>query len=89
VDELIRITRVEGTIFATSWAEMEKESEPISEGDPGDVWISWKAEGVDAKRYVHIATEEEWKDLWNDPRLEIQFIGKRRPANWFVIAKRR
>lgn len=88
VDELIRITRVEGTIFATSWAEMKKESEPISEGDPGDVWISWKAEGVDAKRYVHIATEEEWKDLWNDPRLEIQFIGKRRPANWFVIAKR-
>jgi SAM-dependent methyltransferase len=64
-----------------------------------DLWIPWRAEGVDAKRFVHAFSEEEWKKLWTRPELEIERVGLFGKEDWtndpkearnlLVIAKKR
>ncbi|MFA6429981.1 MAG: class I SAM-dependent methyltransferase [Patescibacteria group bacterium] len=75
VAELVRITKPGGLIIATAWhltPSTAKLMTPVTEGDPGDMWVSWKADGVDTKRYVHIFTEQEWQDLWTGPHHNIE-----------------
>ncbi len=41
-------------------------------GGWGDVWVSWKAEGADAHRYVHAFTLKELKSLFDEKAWEVQ-----------------
>lgn len=103
VRELIRLTKPGGLIAATSWhptlAFTKKTIEPIPSGDTGDVWVSWRAEITDAKRYIHDFSFQEWRTLWDQPELTIDACGLfgqedwteklEEGRNWFVIAKKR
>jgi len=77
VDELVRVTKPGGMIAATAWYLNidNPRLSPVHGGDAGDFWMSWKAEGADTKRYVHVFDEKEWLALWTDPRLAIEHIG--------------
>ncbi len=98
VKELIRITKPGGWIFASSWVFPVEKAEAIKDS-LRDFWFPWKAEGVDAKRYVHLFDLKEWKELWSSPKLnikEIGLIGKeswvkdlKDARNFFVIAQKK
>ena len=101
--ELIRLVKPGGLIAVTSWhptvAVTHKIIEPLTNGDAGDLWVSWRAETPDAKRYIHDFSFEEWTELWQHPALEIEkcgLFGKEdwtkdlaEGRNWFVIARRK
>ncbi len=98
IEELIRITKPGGLIAATAWYHGDREAlEPIAEGELGDVWVPWKAEGAEGKRFVHFMQPGEWERLWDHPALAIERIGlfgtedwTEDPAqarNWFVMAQ--
>jgi ubiquinone/menaquinone biosynthesis C-methylase UbiE len=101
--ELIRLTKSGGLIAVTSWhptSEFTKRTiEPIPSADPGDLWVNWRAEITDAKRYIHDFSFEEWKTLWDHPELEIEHCGLfgkedwtdtlEEGRNWFVIARKK
>ena len=87
VVELLRITKPGGLIAASAWWVL-----PLTEGDSSpspsstrrgtDMWIPWRAEGADAKRFVHVFNLEEWKSLWTHPQLEIERIGLFGKKDW-------
>lgn len=99
VEELIRVTKPGGLIAATSWYHPGKTHVlgPIDNGEPGDVWVPWKAEGAAGKRYVHLMQPGEWKKLWDHPAVTIERIGMfgvedwtadpEAARNWFVIGR--
>ena len=74
VHELIRLTKPGGIIAATSWFLPSHRSDLLTVygGDPGDVWVPWRAQASTAKRYVHLMQPEEWDTLWNQPELRIE-----------------
>ena len=84
VDELIRITKPGGIIAATTWHVPidHPRLSPIEDGDTGDFFMSWKAEGADAKRYVHLFTDDEWAALWNRPDLTVDRVGLFGREDW-------
>lgn len=82
VEELTRITKPGGIIVASTWALDPTQYESIEEADLNDIWIPWHAEGVDAKRYVHAFSLEEWKTLWDKPELTIEHIGYFGKNDW-------
>lgn len=96
--ELIRVTKPGGAIVATSWylAPNDPRLEPTDATHPHDKMMSWKAEGADAKRYVHLFDEADWRRLWDHPHLKIERIGlfgkddwtddPTQARNWCVIA---
>ncbi len=89
VDELIRITKIGGQIVATTWHLTADAYEPVQKGESGDIWIEWKAEGADTKRFVHLFTDEEWKNLWTHPCLAIEHIGfDKNQKNRLVVARK-
>lgn len=102
VKELIRITKPGGWIIATSWHPTgrfsRQETTVIEESEPGDVWVSWKAEGAEAQRYIHDFSYGEWGSLWNHPDLTLEQIGLfgqndwtedlNEGRNWCAIAQR-
>lgn len=51
-------------ILAAAWLRLPL----VGGGVGGDVWVSWKAGGADAKRYVHAFTLGELESLF-DPRI--------------------
>jgi hypothetical protein len=57
---------------ASSWHLPVDDYEPVPQGEAGDIWVPWQAEGAEAKRYVHIYSLEAWKRLWQGPALLIQ-----------------
>jgi SAM-dependent methyltransferase len=103
VVELLRITKPGGWIIATSWhptGELSRQTvTPLNQGETGDVWVGWKADGANVQRYIHDFSHEEWKELWNHPLLEIEQIGLfgrdtwtenlSQGRNWCVIAQKR
>lgn len=89
IQELIRVTKTGGYIVATAWHLDPKDHEAVDEGVSGDVWIKWRAEGTNAKRYVHIFTTEEWEKLWSIPCLDIVHNGfDEHQKNRMVVAKK-
>ncbi len=102
VSELIRITKPGALLAATSWhplPEMTKQTiTPLTNGEEGDVWVSWNAQGVQAQRYIHDMSFKEWAELWNRPELLIEKVGLfgrsdwteelSQGRNWFVLAKK-
>lgn len=48
-------------ILAAAWLRLPM----VRGGAGGDVWVSWKAEGADAKRYVHAFTLGELQSLFD------------------------
>jgi len=87
-------------ILPLSEGEQEGVLSPPVVGSEGcDLWIPWRAEGADAKRFVHAFAEEEWKKLWTRMELEIEKIGlfgkddwtedPKEARNLFVMAKRK
>jgi SAM-dependent methyltransferase len=101
VEELVRITKPDGIILATSWLQNPHgdETATIEGGEPGDRWMPWDGPDGQALRYVHFMQPGEWAELWMHPALEIIQIGmhgKRdwtndpgEALNWRVIARRR
>lgn len=115
VHELLRITKSGGIIAASAWHlshtapdEMSRHRETAgseqgwdtSSGAPRvDFFIPWRAEGADAKRYVHAFDQKEWLSLWIHPQIEIERIGlfgkndwtddQNEARNWFVIASKK
>lgn len=80
VDELIRITKNGGLIVATAW-HLSLE--------PGNHMIDWKAEGADAKRFVYIFSDEEWRTLWIHPCLSVEQVGfDKNTKNRLVVARK-
>lgn len=77
IHELMRITKNGGLIAASAW-HLDA---------PGDQWVPWKAEGADAKRYVHGFSMDEWKQLWNQPGLIIEQISEKK--NYFILARKK
>lgn len=89
IQELLRITKTGGRIIASAWNLDPEEYEQIPNGDAGDVWVPWSAEGADAKRFVHLFTESEWKKLWMVSCIDIEHIGlDTNQKNWLVVAKK-
>lgn len=88
VHELARILKPGGTLVLTVWNLRSQRFFTfknwlaawlrlplVKSGGAGDVWVPWKAEGADAKRYVHAFTPGELKTLfdpktWNVERCE-------------------
>ncbi len=103
IKELIRITKPDGIILATSWLRNPHNltTTDIENAEPGDIWMPWQGLGEKDKgqRYVHFMQPGEWNDLWSDPELELIQIGmhgkkdwtedEQEALNWRVIAKRR
>jgi SAM-dependent methyltransferase len=99
VEEMIRITKPEGLIAATAWYIDQSEHEPVQDGDERDVWIPWRAEMADEKRFVHAFTKREWEELFTHPDLEIERVGffggkdwtddEQSARNFLVIAKKK
>jgi tRNA (uracil-5-)-methyltransferase TRM9 len=101
IDELVRITKPGGLIAVHSWFRVlpDPQISPVEDGDPGDMWITWKAEGADTKRYVHLMQPEEWNKLWSREELVIERIGlfgkkdwtedPGEARKWLVIARRK
>lgn len=89
VDELARITKSGGIIIATAWMLDPAKHETVKDGEQGDIWVNWSAEGVEDKRYVHIFGEDEWKNLWTHPDLEWIDIGlDKNGLNRMVVARK-
>lgn len=98
VNELIRITKPGGLIAATAWIVPIEKTEPVKDGETNDRWMHWRAEGADAKRYIHLFDEPAWKTLWTKSDLKIEKIGMfgkdgwtnhvRTARNWFVVARK-
>ena len=108
VQELIRITKPEGLIIASSWhlphilplakGELEgvrsdsahtsphpsfaRRGIRVKNGEPGDVWVPWKADGATAQRFVHLMQPGEWKNLWLNDALQIEQIGLFGKDDW-------
>ncbi|MSR84967.1 class I SAM-dependent methyltransferase [Candidatus Uhrbacteria bacterium] len=115
VNELIRITKPGGLIAASAWhlshtapdevsrhretAGSEQGWDTSSGATRVDFFIPWRAEGADAKRYVHAFDQKEWLSLWTHPQIEIERIGlfgkqdwtddPNEGRNWFVIAHKK
>lgn len=111
VDELARILKPGGTLVLTVWNLRGRKSFSfknwlvawarlplVKGGGPGDVWVPWKAEGTDAKRYVHAFTLGEMKSLFGTEAWEIkkrEAWGKDGPTgildarNLVVVARKR
>ena len=88
IDELARILKPGGTLVLTVWNLRSRRFFTsknwlaawlrlalVKGGGAGDVWVPWKAEGADAKRYVHAFTLDELKklfvpDVWDVERCE-------------------
>ncbi len=51
-------------------------------GERGDMYMPWKMEGADAKRYVHAFTLKEWKELFDLKKWNIQEIGPYDNLGW-------
>ncbi len=81
-DELIRVTKIEGRIVATSWLPSSADLEPIEGRSEFETWVPWKADGIEAKRYVYIFTINMWKQLWTCPGIEIERIGYLHEEGW-------
>jgi tRNA (uracil-5-)-methyltransferase TRM9 len=78
VQELARILKPGGMLVLTVWNLRSLKSFSfknwlaawlrlplVQGGGAGDVWVPWKAEGVDARRYIHAFTLNELKTLFN------------------------
>jgi len=89
IQELIRVTKTGGHLIATAWHLDPTDHEAIPNAAKGDVWVKWRAEGADAKRYVHLFTQDEWEKLWTHPCLEIIYIGfDEHQKNRMVVAQK-
>lgn len=89
VDELVRLTKIGGRIIATAWHLTPDAYEPVEGGAAGDIWIEWRAEGAEAKRFVHIFSDKEWESLWTHPCLAIELIGfDKNKKNRLVVARK-
>ncbi|MCC7522604.1 class I SAM-dependent methyltransferase [Candidatus Uhrbacteria bacterium] len=89
VEELVRITKIGGLLVVTAWHLSPDAYEPVADGWRGDVWIDWKAEGAETKRFVHLFTEEDWQALWTHPCLAIDQIGfDKNKKNRLVVARK-
>lgn len=89
IQELLRIAKIGGHIIASAWNLDGSEYEKIPGGDTGDVWVPWHAEQAEAKRFVHLFTEHEWKNLWTVPCIQIEHIGlDANQKNWLVVARK-
>lgn len=89
VDELVRITKKGGVIIATAWNLDMNDYKKVADGDDGDIWINWSAEGAEAERYVHLFSEDEWAKLWTRPDLESIELGlDKKGLNRLVVARK-
>jgi len=82
VEELIRLTKPSGRLIASAWYIPSGKFEPVEDTEEDDIWIPWKADEKTGRRFVHRFTEDEWKDLWTHPSLEIEKIGLFGKASW-------
>jgi SAM-dependent methyltransferase len=82
VEELIRITKPGNLIVATAWYIPKDKYEPVEESSEDDVWISWKADNEEGRRFVHRFNEKEWRRLWTHPELDIENIGLFGDHDW-------
>ncbi|MDO8584228.1 MAG: class I SAM-dependent methyltransferase [bacterium] len=98
VEELLRITKSGGLIAASAWIVPMKKTEPVEGGEQNDRWMHWRAEGAEAKRYVHLFDAAEWNALWTRSDIIIEKIGMfgkedwtddlQTARNWFVLARK-
>ncbi len=58
------------SVFLASWFRLPL----VRGGGLGDTWISWRAEGAEAKRYVHAFIKRELRQLFSGPEWEIERI---------------
>lgn len=113
IDELARVLKPGGTLVLTVWNLRGKATARraptnwlaawlrlplVQGGGAGDVWMPWKAEGADAKRYVHAFTLGELRSLFDAKRWEVKKMeawGNDGPTSVFgarnlvVVAKKR
>ncbi|MFA6447657.1 MAG: methyltransferase domain-containing protein [Patescibacteria group bacterium] len=61
----------------------------VPRGERGDMYMPWKMEGADAKRYVHAFTSKEWKELFDLKRWNIQEIGPYDNLGWCRLSSGR
>lgn len=54
----------------------------VKGGESGDMYVPWKMQGADAKRYVHAFTLKEWKELFDARKWNIQEIGPYDNLGW-------
>jgi SAM-dependent methyltransferase len=113
IEELARILKPGGTLVLTVWNLRGKGTARrapanwlaawlrlplVQGGGAGDVWVPWKAEGADAKRYVHAFTLGELRSSFDANTWEVKKMeawGNDGPTgildarNLVVVAKKR